>query len=169
MPENGVELTPNDKLLTTPELLRLTRLFVGEGVDKVRLTGGEPTVRKDIEDIVEELGKIPGLRTIAMTTNGLVLAKKLARLQRAGLNQLNISLDTLQEHKFTFITRRLGFENVKKSIDMALELGFNPLKINCVVMRGINDDELIDFVEMTKDKPVRIAKRSHAHLHFLTL
>jgi len=155
MPEEGVDLSDNQSLLTTPELLKITKLFVSEGVDKVRLTGGEPTISKDIEKIVEELGQMKGLKTIAMTTNGLVLARKLVRLQKGGLTHLNISLDTLQEHKFLFVTRREGFHLVMKSINTALELGYNPLKINCVVMRGVNDDEIIDFVNWTKDKPVR--------------
>jgi molybdenum cofactor biosynthesis protein A len=156
MPENGVELTPNEQLLTTGEILKIAKLFVEAGVDKIRLTGGEPTIRKDVVEIVEELAKLPGLKTIAMTSNGIVLARKLPALHKAGLNLLNISLDTLDPLKFPLITRREGFDHVIRSIRLALELGYNPLKINCVVMRGVNDNELLDFVKWTERDPVEI-------------
>ncbi|XP_072032501.1 molybdenum cofactor biosynthesis protein 1-like isoform X2 [Amphiura filiformis] len=156
MPEEGVDLTPNDNLLSTEEIVRLSKLFVQQGVDKIRLTGGEPLVRKDVIEVVEELGKLDGLKAIGMTTNGIALARKLPKLQAAGLNQLNISLDTLVPQKFEFVTRRKGFSHVMRGIDTALDLGFNPLKINCVVMRGLNEDEINDFVEYTKDKPIEV-------------
>ncbi|XP_038075089.1 molybdenum cofactor biosynthesis protein 1-like [Patiria miniata] len=156
MPEDGVELTPQKKLLTSEEILRITRLFVKEGVDKVRLTGGEPLVRKDIIDIVEQLGSLDGLRTLAMTTNGVALHRKLAKLREGGLNLLNISLDTLVPAKFEFITRRRGFNQVWKGLEKAIDLGYDPVKINCVVMRGLNEDEICDFVALTKDKPIEV-------------
>lgn len=101
------------------------------------------------------MGQLP-LRAMAMTTNGITLARKLPQLHKAGLNYLNISLDTLSNEKFTSITRRKGWEKVMESIDMAVEYGYNPLKINCVVMRGINDDEIIDFVKLTREKPIQV-------------
>ncbi|XP_022097972.1 molybdenum cofactor biosynthesis protein 1-like isoform X2 [Acanthaster planci] len=156
MPEEGVELTPQKKLLAPEEILRITRLFVKEGVDKVRLTGGEPLVRKDIIDIVEQLGRLEGLRTIAMTTNGVALHRKLPKLRESGLNLLNISLDTLVPAKFEFITRRRGFNQVWKGLETAIDLGYDPVKINCVVMRGLNEEEICDFVELTKDKPIEV-------------
>lgn len=156
MPEEGVDLTPTSQLLTTEEIIKLATFFVDEGVTKIRLTGGEPTVRKDLVNIVSELGKLPKLKTIAITSNGLVLHRKLAEMQAMGLNLVNISLDTLVASKFEQATRRLGFDHVMKSIHTALDLGFDPVKINCVVMRGFNDNELIDFVAWTKSAPVEI-------------
>lgn len=108
MPEEGVPLTPKAKLLTTEEILTLARLFVKEGVDKIRLTGGEPLIRPDVVDIVAQLHRLEGLRTIGVTTNGINLARLLPSLQKAGLSAINISLDTLVPAKFEFIVRRKG-------------------------------------------------------------
>lgn len=156
MPEEGIDLTPNDKILTRQEIHKIAKLFVDAGVDKIRLTGGEPLVRKDIEDIAADLGSLPGLKTLAMTTNGIVLARKLPALHKAGLNLLNISLDTLDPDKFVLITRRNGHEKVLESIHLAIDMGYRPVKINCVVMRGINDQEIGDFVAMTQNKPIEV-------------
>ncbi|KAI9116391.1 hypothetical protein K1719_012558 [Acacia pycnantha] len=156
MPEEGVELTPSPKLLTTTEIMQLANLFVSSGVNKIRLTGGEPTVRKDIEDICWELSNLKGLKTLAMTTNGIALARKLPKLKECGLTSVNISLDTLVPAKFEFMTRRKGHEKVMASINTAIDLGYNPVKVNCVVMRGLNDDEICDFVELTRGKPINI-------------
>ncbi|TKY49508.1 Cyclic pyranopterin monophosphate synthase [Spatholobus suberectus] len=156
MPADGVELTPSPQLLTKAEILRLANLFVSSGVNKIRLTGGEPTVRKDIEDICLELSNLKGLRTLSMTTNGIALARKLPKLKECGLTSVNISLDTLVPAKFEFMTRRKGHEKVLDSINAAIDLGYNPVKVNCVVMRGFNDDEICDFVELTREKPINI-------------
>ncbi|XP_014498498.1 GTP 3',8-cyclase, mitochondrial isoform X2 [Vigna radiata var. radiata] len=156
MPAEGVELTPSPQILTNTEILRLANLFVSSGVTKIRLTGGEPTVRKDIEDICLELSNLKGLRTLSMTTNGIALTRKLPRLKDCGLTALNISVDTLVPAKFEFMTRRKGHEKVMNSINAAIDLGFNPVKVNCVVMRGFNDDEICDFVELTREKPIDI-------------
>lgn len=156
MPEEDPEWTPDDQILTTAEVTRLARLFVDEGITKIRLTGGEPLLRSDIETIAEAIGPLPGLETLAITTNGLLLPKKFDRLQRAGLNLLNISLDTLQPDRFQEVTQRRGFDLVLQAIDEALDRGYAPLKINCVVMRGVNDDEVIDFVAWTRDKPLEV-------------
>ncbi|XP_077476470.1 molybdenum cofactor biosynthesis protein 1 isoform X2 [Stigmatopora argus] len=156
MPEEGVRLTPRDRLLTTGEILTLARLFVREGVDKIRLTGGEPLIRPDVLDIVAELRKLEGLKTIAVTTNGVNLARLLPRLKEAGLDLINISLDSLVPAKFEFIVRRKGFHKVMESIDRAIEMGYDPVKVNCVVMRGLNEDELLDFVALTEKKPLEV-------------
>lgn len=152
MPEEGVKLTPNSHLLTSDEIIRLAAIFVSEGVKKVRLTGGEPLVRADCVDIVRRLKQLPGLERVAMTTNGITLGKKLEELVGAGLDSLNISLDTLVPDKFQFISRRpkAAHSKVTAAIDAALQLGYSPLKINCVVMKGLNDDELISFTELTQ-------------------
>ncbi|KAH7423925.1 hypothetical protein KP509_12G081300 [Ceratopteris richardii] len=156
MPADGVDLTPSSKLLSQAELERVAKLFVSAGVNKIRLTGGEPTIRPDIEEICSFLRALPGLKTLAMTTNGIVLGRKLSKLRDAGLDSLNISLDTLVPAKFEFMTRRKGHSKVMEAIDAALEMGYNPLKINCVIMRGFNEDEICDFVELTREKAINV-------------
>uniref|UniRef100_A0A4W2C0J2 Molybdenum cofactor biosynthesis protein 1 n=1 Tax=Bos indicus x Bos taurus TaxID=30522 RepID=A0A4W2C0J2_BOBOX len=156
MPEEGVPLTPKADLLTTEEILTLARLFVKEGVDKIRLTGGEPLIRPDVVDIVAQLRQLEGLRTIGITTNGINLARLLPQLQKAGLSAINISLDTLVPAKFEFIVRRKGFHKVMEGIHKAIELGYSPVKVNCVVMRGLNEDELLDFVALTEGLPLDV-------------
>ncbi|XP_059614068.1 molybdenum cofactor biosynthesis protein 1 isoform X2 [Phlebotomus argentipes] len=155
MPEEGVQLTAGGELLTNAEMFKLAELFVREGVRKIRLTGGEPTVRKDIVEIVGTLKSIPQLESVSITTNALVLTRILVPLQRAGLDALNISLDTLVPKKFEKITRRRGFERVIAGIDLAIQLGYRP-KVNCVVMNGLNEEEIVDFVEFTRDRNVDI-------------
>uniref|UniRef100_A0A2K6L8Z6 Molybdenum cofactor biosynthesis protein 1 n=1 Tax=Rhinopithecus bieti TaxID=61621 RepID=A0A2K6L8Z6_RHIBE len=156
MPEEGVPLTPKVNLLTTEEILTVARLFVKEGIDKIRLTGGEPLIRPDVVDIVAQLQRLEGLRTIGVTTNGINLARLLPQLQKAGLSAINISLDTLVPAKFEFIVRRKGFHKVMEGIHKAIELGYNPVKVNCVVMRGLNEDELLDFAALTKGLPLDV-------------
>ena len=151
MPEEGVSLSPDKHLLTADEIVYLSKLFVSQGVRKIRLTGGEPLVRKDLVEIVSEISKIEQLESVAMTTNGITLGRKLLPLKQAGLNVLNISLDTLVEAKFEFITRRRGHKRVLENIYKALDSGFDVVKVNVVVMKNINDDELQDFVALTKD------------------
>lgn len=156
MPAEGVDLQPRAHLLTSEEIIRLAGLFADLGVTKIRLTGGEPLVRKDVVGLVEAIGRMDGIETIAMTTNGLLLDRHLTALKAAGLNLLNISLDTLREDRFLSITRRPGLDRVLAAIDRAAAEGFNPVKVNCVVMKGMNEDELVDFVAFTADKPVEI-------------
>lgn len=156
MPEEGVDLSPPDHLLTTDEILRLARLFVSQGVTKIRLTGGEPTVRKDILDLVAGLGAIPGLKELCMTSNGISLHRKLPALRAGGLTALNLSLDTLVDGKFTIMTRRQGLSHVLKSLQTALDVGVPKVKLNVVVMRGLNEDEVPDFVALTKDRDIEV-------------
>ncbi|TPX37611.1 hypothetical protein SmJEL517_g00632 [Synchytrium microbalum] len=158
MPAEGVPLTPKPELLTTTEILKLARLFVQEGVTKIRLTGGEPTVRPDLLDIIAGLNELRplGLKTIAMTTNGIVLKRKLPELVKNGLDSLNISLDTLDKFKFELMTRRRGWEAVMEAIDTAIKLNVPSIKLNAVVMRNVNHKEVIPFVELTKDWPIYI-------------
>ncbi|RUS77179.1 hypothetical protein EGW08_015066 [Elysia chlorotica] len=158
MPEEGVKLSPKDQILKAEEIIQLSRLFVSEGITKIRLTGGEPTVRPDLKEIISGLNELRplGLKGIGMTSNAITLQRRLAGLQEAGLDQVNLSLDTLVPAKFEFITRRNGFDKVMAGIDKALELGYNPVKINCVVMRGFNDDEICNFVAFTEKKPIDV-------------
>ncbi|XP_073194674.1 molybdenum cofactor biosynthesis protein 1 isoform X6 [Lepidochelys kempii] len=156
MPEEGVQLTPKSELLTTQEIITIARLFVKEGVDKIRLTGGEPLIRPDVVDIVAQLYKLEGLQTIAVTTNGINLARLLPRLKEAGLDAINISLDTLVPAKFEFIVRRKGFHKVMEGINKAIELGYNPVKV-CLfgnsevslrdhLRAGASEDELVQII-----------------------
>jgi cyclic pyranopterin phosphate synthase len=158
MPAEGVNLSASDKLLTTDEILRLARLFVSQGVTKIRLTGGEPTVRPDIIELVQGIGELKkhSLQNLGMTSNGIALKRKLPSLVAAGMDSLNISLDTLDKDKFEIITRRKGFERVLESVYQALDLGMPSVKINCVVIRGVNDREVSNFVALTKNLPVTI-------------
>ncbi|KAF2418046.1 molybdenum cofactor biosynthesis prote [Tothia fuscella] len=162
MPEEGVSLSPPAHLLTTPEIFYLSSLFVSQGVTKIRLTGGEPTVRRDILPLMRQIGSLrsKGLREIALTTNGLLLHRKLDAMVEAGLTGVNMSLDTLDPFQFQIMTRRKGFDAVMRSIDRILEmnkLGAGiKLKINCVVMRGMNEREIIPFVEMGREKDIEV-------------
>ncbi|KAK8114070.1 molybdenum cofactor biosynthesis protein 1 A, partial [Apiospora kogelbergensis] len=162
MPEEGVPLSPQKELLTTPEIIMLSSVFVSQGVNKIRLTGGEPTVRKDILPLMQQLGSLRpyGLRELCLTTNGLALHRKLDDMVEAGLTGVNLSLDTLDPFQFQIMTRRKGFDAVMRSMDKVLELNRHgaglKLKINCVVMRGVNDREILLFVDMTREKDIEI-------------
>ncbi|KAH7463775.1 hypothetical protein PRIC1_006523 [Phytophthora ramorum] len=156
MPEDGVPLQPAEDLLTTPEIVRLARLFASAGVKRIRLTGGEPLLRRDLVELVAQLRAIPGIESVGVTTNGITLQRKLLALRQAGADRLNISLDTLKADKFAHITRRQGFNRVMNSITEAQALGFAPLKINCVVQRHFNLDEIVDFVAFTEKHAVDV-------------
>ncbi|KNC83650.1 molybdenum cofactor biosynthesis protein A [Sphaeroforma arctica JP610] len=157
MPAEGVDRQPRSQLLSTDEIVRLAELFVSQGVEKIRLTGGEPTVRKDFVQLCERLGKIEGLKGLALTSNGIALEKMLPALKDAGVTQINISLDTLVAPKYHLITRRPALKRVLSCIDAALAMDFpNRLKLNCVVIKGFNDDEVNDFVEFTRTRDIDI-------------
>ncbi|KAK5664162.1 hypothetical protein OQA88_377 [Cercophora sp. LCS_1] len=162
MPEEGVPLSPSRELLTTPEIVLLSSLFVTQGVSKIRLTGGEPTVRHDIVPLMQQIGALRshGLKELCLTTNGLSLHRKLDAMVEAGLTGVNLSLDTLDPWQFQLMTRRAGFSAVRKSIDRIIELNRAgagiKFKINCVVMRGLNDREILPFVELTRDENIEV-------------
>jgi cyclic pyranopterin phosphate synthase len=156
MPPQGIDWTPRAEILTEGEIVRLAGIFVGMGIDKIRLTGGEPLARRDIGRVVERLGALPGLKTLAMTTNGISLAERAAGLSAAGLNSMTISLDTLRRDRFKEIAKRDKFTAVMDGIEASLAAGFAPLKINVVVMRGVNDDEILDFVAWAQDRPINV-------------
>lgn len=162
MPEEGVPLSPQSHLLTTPEIVHLSSIFVGQGVNKIRLTGGEPTVRRDIVDLMRQIGRLrsDGLKELCITTNGISLHRKLDSMVESGLTGVNLSLDTLDPHQFTIMTRRNGHDAVMKSIHRILEmnkLGANiTLKINCVVMRDLNSREVLPFVELGRENDIEV-------------
>lgn len=155
MPEHGLQWQPRENILTYEEIERLVRFFVARGVTKVRLTGGEPTVRKGYLGLVQNLSAIEGLRELALTTNGSRLAQDAGSLVKFGLSGVNVSLDTLRPERFAKITRRDTFAQVMAGIDAALEAGLST-KINCVVMPGTNDDEILQFALLARDRPLTI-------------
>ncbi|MBV6459044.1 MAG: GTP 3',8-cyclase 1 [Fimbriimonadaceae bacterium] len=154
MPAEGLNWLPRMEVLSFEEIERLTRLFVSLGVDKIRLTGGEPTVRKDLELLIDRLAGIDGVRSFLMTTNGSTLATKAGSYRQAGLTGLNISIDSLKPDRFKEITLRDELYRVLRGIDAAIEAGYESVKLNIVVMAGINDDELLDLVEFARHRPV---------------
>jgi len=162
MPEEGVPLSPQSHLLTTPEIVHLSSVFVEQGVNKIRLTGGEPTVRRDIVDLMKQIGRLRsnGLKELCITTNGISLHRKLDSMAESGLTGVNLSLDTLDPYQFTIMTRRNGHDAVMKSINRILEmnkLGAGiKLKINCVVMRGLNEREILPFVELGRENDIEV-------------
>ncbi len=155
MPEEGVGWKPHDAMLSLEEIARFVRIAAGEGFNRIRLTGGEPLVRLGIEDLVAEIHAIPGIESVAMTTNGILLPKMAKSLKAAGLSRVNISLDTLDSEQFRYITRWGDIEDVFSGIDAALEVGFKPVKINAVVVRSLNQD-LLTFARMSIDRPLHM-------------
>ena len=153
MPEEEYEFTPASKLMQKEEIETLAKIFVDLGVNKIRLTGGEPLVRKDAGEIIRSLSKLPVKLTL--TTNASRLHDFVEILEESGVRSLNISLDTLQSEKFQLITRRNQFEKVYDNIHLLLKKDFH-VKVNMVVMKGLNEDEIIDFVEWTKHEPVHV-------------
>lgn len=153
MPEEQYAFTPHAKLMQVDEIGKLARLFVDHGVTKIRLTGGEPLVRKDAPAIIEALSDLQVALT--MTTNGIRINEMLPEIIAANFNSINISLDTLQPDKFIRITRRDYFDRVRRNIDLLLEKQIRT-KLNVVVMKGLNDDEILDFVELTRLYPVEV-------------
>ena len=156
MPEEGIKLRPHLEILRFEEILELVKVAADLGISKVRITGGEPLVRRGVVPFIRDLTRIPGIKDVAMTTNGVLLPKLGPELKRAGLNRLNISLDTLEPEKFRKITRVGNLHQVWEGIEAALDLKFGPIKINTVVMRGINDDEILDFVRLIFLYPLHV-------------
>ncbi|GGI25400.1 GTP 3',8-cyclase [Pedobacter mendelii] len=153
MPEEDYDFTPASRLMQPTEVLALAKTFVAQGVKKIRLTGGEPLVRKDAAEIILGLGKLPV--ELVITTNGTRIAEMLPVLIEAGIKTINISLDTLEPNKFLLITRRDVFHQVRSNIELLLQHKIT-VKINMVVMKGLNDDEIKDFIDWTKHNPIQI-------------
>lgn len=150
MPET-VRFLPRAELLTFEEIVRFTRAVVPLGVEKIRLTGGEPLVRRDLPILVKQLADLDGIRDVGLTTNGILLAPLAQTLWEAGLRRINISLDTMRPERFLELTRRTGFEQVIEGILAARAAGFDPVKINAVAIRGITEDEVIPLAVFCRD------------------
>ena len=155
MPEKGVPWQPHDQILRIEEIARFVRLAAQQGVRKVRLTGGEPLVRKGVVDLVRDIAATPGIEDVSLTTNGILLPEMARDLKDAGLSRVNISLDTLDPVQFTYITRRGSIEDVFKAIDAALEVGFDPVKINAVAVRSL-DQDFLGFAKLSLDRPLHV-------------
>ncbi len=150
MPED-IQFRPASQLMQDDEILTLVRVGASLGVDKIRLTGGEPTVRRGVVELVRAIKAIPGIKRVAMTTNGVKLAQLAAPLAQAGLAQVNISVDSLDPDKFRRITRRGEVDDVWRGIAASERAGLRPVKLNCVVTRGFNDDEVVDLARLSLD------------------
>jgi GTP 3',8-cyclase len=153
MPEEDYDFTPASRLMQTDEIVEISKKFVEHGVNKIRLTGGEPLVRKDAAAVILRLSQLPVKLTL--TTNGTRLHEYVDVLQDAGITSLNISLDTLQKDRFTLMTRRDQFDRVRSNIDLMISRGFH-VKLNVVAMKGVNDGEIIDFINWTKHVPIHV-------------
>lgn len=152
MPQEGVQKKRHESILSYEELQLIAETAVGLGIEKIRITGGEPLVRAGIVGFLGNLAAIPGLHHLALTTNGLLLEKLAADLHNAGVQRLNVSLDSLVPQTFSEITRGGDLKTVLAGLDAAEKAGFPPPKINCVIMRGVNDGEILDFAEMTRSR-----------------
>jgi GTP 3',8-cyclase len=156
MPIENVQFLPRNELLTFEEIARFVQVVVGQGIDKLRLTGGEPLVRQDLPKLVKMLSAIPGIRDIALTTNGLLLAQQAAELCAAGLQRLNVSLDALSEAAFERIARRKGLQQVLNGIEAAQQAGFRKIRLNAVSIRGLTEDEIVPLAHFARQRQLEL-------------
>jgi cyclic pyranopterin phosphate synthase len=156
VPRDLIPRLSHDEILTYEEILRLVRIGIRLGISKIRVTGGEPLVRKGVYDFLTDLSGLDGLSDLSLTTNGVSLKANLNKIKSAGIKRINISLDTLNRTKFEHITGFDLFDQVWQGIEMALEMGFHPIKLNVVALNGVNDDELTDMARLSFDYPLHI-------------
>ncbi len=156
MPAEGVKFLPRKEILSYEELVGIAKVATGLGIEHIRLTGGEPLVREDLPELIEQLARLEGLKDLSLTTNGVLLDKKAKALAQAGLKRINISLDTLRPERFQSIARFGAAEDVNRGIEAALSAGLTPVKLNMVVLRGVNDDELVELARLTLDQPIHV-------------
>lgn len=161
MPETGIAAKPHAEILSFEEIYTIVNIAAGLGIHKVRITGGEPLVRKDLVSLIGKLRPIKNLKEICLTTNGIYLSENACSLKHAGLDRINISLDSLNSERFKKITRGGDLEEVFKGIETALSAGFSSLKINVVLMKGVNDGEIVDFINLAKRRPLHIRFIEH--------
>jgi cyclic pyranopterin phosphate synthase len=156
MPEGGVPKLRHRDILSYEEILRLSRIAADLGIEKIRVTGGEPLVRKGVLAFLRSMAAIPGIRDLALTTNGVLLGENLKKLKAAGLKRLNISLDTLRPERFRDIAGYDAFHQVWEAVQRAREMEFSPIRINMVVIKGSNDDEILDFAKLSLRYPYHV-------------
>jgi len=156
MPEEGVKTLDHQQILSFEEIFSVVEVAASLGVRKIRLTGGEPLVRKDLEKLIFMISQIQGIEDISLTTNAIYLADRIDDLKAAGLNRVNISLDSLNADKFRELTRGGDLNRVLAGVNAAIEKGLNPVKVNAVVIKGFNDNEIADFIRWTIDTPIQM-------------
>ncbi len=156
MPKEAMEWQPKSEILNYEEIIRLAEVFVSLGISRLRVTGGEPMLRRDIESLIGRLSTIPGVEDIALTTNAHFLRGRTQGLKDAGLKRVTISLDSLEAERFALLTGRNELAQVLDGIDAAIEAGFDPIKVNSVVIRGINDDQAVRFATFAREKRVSV-------------
>ncbi len=156
MPNQGIEWIPQEQILTYEELLRVMRISTSIGFKRFRITGGEPLVRAGVLNFLQEASQIPGVEDLMLTTNGILLGEMAQGLKDAGVDRVNISLDTFDEDKFRQITRGGEIKKVLKGIEESLKVGLDPVKVNVVVVRGFNSHELPRFMELARDYPLHV-------------
>lgn len=156
MPQEAMEWQPKNEILSYEEIIRLAEVFVSLGVNKLRVTGGEPMVRRDVESLIARLAELEGVADLAMTTNAHFLRGRAQGLKDAGLQRITISLDSLTPDRFALLTGRNELARVLAGIDAAIDAGLQPVKVNCVMMRGINDDQAVKFAEFARAKSVHV-------------
>jgi len=156
MPEGEIQWLEREELLTFEEIIRLAQILIRLGVRKIRLTGGEPLVRKGLPTLIQGLATLEGLRDLGLTTNGYFLRELAAELYHAGLRRINVSLDTLVPEKFERIARRKGFDKVIAGLEEVQKYPIRPIKINAVILRGLNDDEILDLAMLARQKPYQV-------------
>ncbi len=156
MGPQGITQIPHEAILSYEEIMKVVTAAVPLGIRRIRITGGEPLTRKGVSGLIEQISKIPEVEDISMTTNGILLAPHAAGLKSAGLKRVNISLDSLKPEKYREITRRGDLRQVLEGIDAALKSGLDPVKINTVLIKGFNDDEVVDLLKMVQQKPVHL-------------
>src|SRR5690606_10597868 len=156
MPEEGMEFAASETLLSYEEITQIVKVGASLGISKLRITGGEPLIRPGLHNLIGQLSAIPGIEDIALTTNGVFLAAQADALRQAGLTRVNISLDTLDPIRFKYIARNGDLNKVFDGIKAAARVGFTPIKLNCVLLKGVNDDEIADFLQLAKEFPLHI-------------
>jgi cyclic pyranopterin phosphate synthase len=161
LPNSNIIYKHHKEILTYEEILKIVQVSVSLGINKIRITGGEPLVRENIVYLIGALSEIKGIDDLSLTTNGILLDEYVKDLKKVGLKRINISLDTLKREKYKFITGVDGLSKVLESINKSLKIGLNPVKINIVVMKGINEDEIVEFAKLSFKEPL--------HLRFIEL
>jgi cyclic pyranopterin phosphate synthase len=156
MPEEGMVWLDRKELLSFEEIARLARVFAGLGVKKIRLTGGEPLMRRELHLLVEQIARIPGIEDIALTTNGFFLAEQARALSDAGLSRITVSLDSMDPVRFSAMVRRDYFQKVWSALEAVEKLPLRPIKINTVIIRGVNDDEIEQFARLARTRPFHV-------------
>jgi GTP 3',8-cyclase len=156
MPEDGVTFVPRGEILSFEEIVRFVRVAVSLGVRKLRVTGGEPLVRKDLPELIRQLHAIDGIEDLALTTNAVLLADQAQALYDAGLRRINIHLDTLDPQRFREITRRDDFDRVMRGIDTCLRLGYGPIKLNAVAVKGLTDEDIVPLARFGRERGIEV-------------